>query len=289
MQILQNTIESYSNIKKYIIHCKGKLLKNSIKSYWFIGTKNFGDLLNPILLSHYGFTPIHTTRQEAEILVIGSILDKVPEDYSGYIIGSGLLYDTKKNFPNARILALRGDLTRRRIGAPNNTFLGDPGLLITKLFKPKTKKKYTLGIIPHYIDTNDNRLKSIVSRYTNEVTIINVMRDPKIVINEIAQCEHIISSSLHGLISADSFGIPNAWIELSNSVKGQGFKFQDYASCFKMKLTPHSLLGNESLLDLLKLTHKVPNGILEIQEKLDNVFELFVTEFKEENINWKNY
>lgn len=45
-------------------------------------------------------------------------------------------------------------------------------------------------------------------------------------------CKCILSSSLHGLIVADSFNIPNRWISLSESslLEKQNFKYLDYYS-----------------------------------------------------------
>ena len=49
-------------------------------------------------------------------------------------------------------------------------------------------------------------------------------------IADLTSCELIFSSSLHGLIVADSFGIPNIHMELSDKLVGGNFKFEDYYS-----------------------------------------------------------
>jgi pyruvyltransferase len=49
-------------------------------------------------------------------------------------------------------------------------------------------------------------------------------------INELASCDYILSSSLHGLILSDAYGIPNKWISISNNLSGREFKFKDYYS-----------------------------------------------------------
>jgi hypothetical protein len=47
-------------------------------------------------------------------------------------------------------------------------------------------------------------------------------------VEEIHTCELILSSSLHGIILADSYNIPAYHTILSNNVIGGEFKFRDY-------------------------------------------------------------
>jgi pyruvyltransferase len=61
------------------------------------------------------------------------------------------------------------------------------------------------------------------------------------VLTEIAQCRCILSSSLHGLIAADSFHIPNLHIVFSDRPLGDGYKFDDYYSAYGVQHSPRDL------------------------------------------------
>ena len=55
-------------------------------------------------------------------------------DYDGIVLGSGLLSDNPNlRYPNARIMALRGELTKNRLNIRGELPLGDPGLLVADL------------------------------------------------------------------------------------------------------------------------------------------------------------
>ena len=58
------------------------------------------------------------------------------------------------------------------------------------------------------------------------------MRNPDAhaVVREIASCAHVISQSLHGLITADAYGIPNTWLDPMGIHGAAMLKFHDYAA-----------------------------------------------------------
>jgi hypothetical protein len=65
-----------------------------LRTFWCIDRVNFGDLLTPALLRHYGFNPVWATAHRAKVIAVGSLLQAVPETYDGYILGTGLIYSS---------------------------------------------------------------------------------------------------------------------------------------------------------------------------------------------------
>ena len=57
----------------------------------------------------------------------------------------------------------------------------------------------------------------------------------KIFMEQLNSCDYILSSSLHGLIFADSYNIPNLWVRFGSKVDGDGFKYRDYYEGVKKK------------------------------------------------------
>lgn len=259
---------------------RGKLRGDGICAFWWCGLSNFGDLLTPLLLTGYNLTPILTAPANARVVAVGSILHLVPENFSGIILGSGMLYENmRRSFPKARIWAVRGVLTRQRIGAPPATRLGDPGLLIGRLRPWPKEKRYQLGIVPHYSNRRDPSLGLLLHRYPREITIIDVRRKALRVIEEIASCATILSSSLHGLVVADALNIPNGWIHLADTLPGGTFKFHDYYSALKVERLPTQLAGDERLSQLLALGQlPYQEVICQLQDDLQDLFRRLSTD-----------
>lgn len=250
-----------------------------MKAYWSRcgrGQGNFGDKLTPLLLRHFGVRCEWAPVERAELIAIGSVLEKLPEGFKGTIWSTGFMHERSRGvYPHANILALRGRLTRERVERfkPGTVALGD-GALLCDLFRQPALKRYKLGIIPHFVDAEDPVVAAI-ARSSNEIAVIDICADAFDVIARVGECENVVSSSLHGLVLADSLGIPNRWIALnrgSEKVIGGGFKYRDYYSVYDIPTpTPETLHPEDSLASILsRLGPYSRPGIQSIKEALLN-------------------
>lgn len=142
---------------------------------------------------------------------------------------------------NMRIKCVRGELTRERLskilGRPLDIPTGDGGLLASELELGKNEKRYSLGVIPHFKERKEPAFAALAERYEHSV-LIDLTEEPKAVLKKIAQCETVLSSSLHGLIVADSFRVPNRRLVLTDALLGDGYKFDDYYSAYGIQDAP---------------------------------------------------
>jgi len=225
-----------------------------VKVYWSRcghGHGNFGDKITPMLLKHFGVPVEWAPPEHAELIGVGSILEKAPHDFKGTIWTSGFMHESsQRKFSRARVLAVRGRLTLGRLEGPSiaGVALGDGGLLCNEL-SPSVRKKYKLGVIPHFVDIDDPFVKALAGS-SRDIRVIDICAEESEVMRTAAECEQIISSSLHGLILADSLGIPNRWLELNRGgeiVTGEGFKYRDYYSVFGLQPEPLRLTSASTL------------------------------------------
>ena len=101
-------------------------------------------------------------------------------------------------------------------------------------FRPTQKIKNTIGIVAHY-----SNIQQVLELYSNDYDVCIIdMRKPLLeVIQAITSCEHIVSSSLHGLIFAHSYGVPAAQVKFTTKLGGDNVKFLDYYAAGGIKDT----------------------------------------------------
>ncbi len=202
--------------------------KAVVPTYWWDGHPNFGDGLTPWLLPRYGIIPVHRLAGRARLAGVGSIIEFLPTDYTGAIWGSGLIRDVRFSLLHAEVLAVRGPLTRERIGAPPDVPLGDPGLLVSRWLEPSRAPRSKVGLLPHGHHRSAAWTERAMRRLGADARLINVHQSPAKVARQISGCRTIVTSSLHGLVVADSYGIPAIWTTLEPALDGGEFKFHDY-------------------------------------------------------------
>lgn len=186
-----------------------------------------------------------------------------------YVWGTGFISYDDGMIPffkkNMQFCSVRGRLTKNKvenlIGKKLEIPLGDGGILSSYLLDEKIEKKYDLGIIPHFREKEEHIFFQLNNKFKNSI-IIDVQDEPINVIRKIAKCKVILSSSLHGLIIADSLRIPNKHIVVTNKLLGDGFKFDDYYSAYNLNhdyidLNKEELENIDKVVEEYKITDKM--------------------------------
>jgi len=200
--------------------------------YWSkcANNQNLGDISGAYILERYGYDIEWKNWDEADTIAVGSIASMAQPGTR--VLGTGISTRTARLNSDVNWIWTRGPITRQRVielGGVCPEIYGDIALLFPRLVKP-LDKIYKTAIISHYID-----YKLIKEKYP-ESTIINMQTDNMIeTVQKITRCERVISSSLHGIIIANAYGIPAAWTKF-NKLTGDNIKFQDYARSGGMDL-----------------------------------------------------
>ena len=164
---------------------------------------------------------------------IGSHLATACADSNAVIWGAGCISATVPLLRRPKkICAVRGWLSNARLkeaGLPAPDVVGDAALLLPRLYKPKRNlERASLGIIPHCFEWDEEFFRQ--ARRWDDVRVIDICGGIEEVIEQIVACDRIVSSSLHGIICADAYGVPSLWLHASDKPTGDGFKFRDYFS-----------------------------------------------------------
>jgi pyruvyltransferase len=194
---------------------------------------NFGDILSLKLVERIVGKSVRVYKKgqkpsEKKLLAIGSLLYFANDNDVLWGTGTNGKFTSKKDykFTALDIRAVRGPLTRKflletfQINCPE--IYGDPALLIPYFF-PEFKRKENPTrdylIIPHYSE-EDLFLKE---EWENVVYSTEPWNQ---ILENILDSRFVISSSLHGVIVAEAYGIPARLLVISNNEPL--FKYYDY-------------------------------------------------------------
>lgn len=195
--------------------------------------ENFGDVLSLKIVERIVGVPVVVYKRKPtgnipKLLALGSILHIAADD--DVIWGSGVNgKDTarkKYEFSRVNVRAVRGPITRqflkRELNIDAPAVYGDPALLMPYLF-PELKRSQVPSIdtliVVHYSDV-DHFPKE---QYPNAVY---AWEPWEVVVSKILDSRFVISTSLHGVVVAEAYGIPARLLRLNNSEPM--LKFTDY-------------------------------------------------------------
>lgn len=191
------------------------------------GSVNFGDHLSRIVvaavLGMRQRTLDDEVAQASRLLAIGSILHFASD--GDVVWGSGVNGKVPASSFSAQRLdvrSVRGPRTeeflrRRGHGVPH--VFGDPALLVSHLFGDRFRPS---GTRPYVFVPNFHDLALV----RDEPHVVSPLAGWNVVVEKILEARLVLASSLHGLIVAESFGIPARYVRLSEIENL--FKYEDY-------------------------------------------------------------
>lgn len=246
----------------YIKQCKKNNSNGNIVFYETYGKiekhqlikLNWGDDLNKYFMEYitnktFIFAPFNELRKKnapVHYSLIGSIIGYF--DLSNTIIyGSGII-DENINIKGKplKILSVRGPKTREvllkhGIECPPN--YGDPALLLPQFYTPLVNKRGNGCVIPNMgtdLSDSESVVYKLVNEYGLKLVDMTHYENWTDVIDEIVNSDFVISESLHGLVVAETYGIPNVWVEFKEHPGYWSFKYLDYFESIG-KLHEHSI------------------------------------------------
>jgi len=200
--------------------------------FWWEGPYpgNLGDIVNPYIVEKVGGIPPRYGAKGVGICAIGSIIKFAKSGTP--VWGSGSPHEDDELAPDADYRAVRGPFTRALVlknGGTCPEIYGDAAWLLPVLYSPPVAKTARTGLILHY---THEAASLAIGPDIRQIGIRRLGYDQiEAFLDELLSCERIVSSSLHGVIIAQAYGIPAALATVSDSheqLHGDGIKFRDY-------------------------------------------------------------
>jgi len=201
--------------------------------YWWQpkdGRTNMGDQLSQVIVSRVlslrDFALMDKAANGQRLFAIGSVLHFARTGDTVWGSGiNGKIAANQHQFGMLDVRAVRGPRTREYLlgrGIPVPEVYGDPGLLMPLFFPAELlgpSEPRDVVVVPHFNEPLDKYRDFAGMLVTPDCPPVTFMR-------RLLGARLVVSSSLHGLILAEAYGIPSVYLDWGNGE--DRFKYDDY-------------------------------------------------------------
>ena len=248
--------------------------KGVVPLTWVAATRaqdylNLGDALSPVMVALLsGKQTVHQAHNKSNLRMaaVGTIAQNLKGgDVSVWGTGSSRYINTGQEgeripfVPDPatryRVHATRGPVSRALLGEENAIgapVFGDPVWALPRFYNPKIEKKWEIGVIVHLSDLNGRLLDAlpreaytrynIPAEFEGTVRIINTLTaisadSMQKKLDEILSCRRLVSTSLHGMVFAESYGIPCLYFAPRGTHEGLIDRVMDPEDGYDLRIT----------------------------------------------------
>ena len=199
-------------------------------------TMNLGDTLSPVMvewmLQQRGIDPDMTVDGTRHLFAVGSVIGR--GSFDATVWGSGILCEplipvikSQQGVRKLDVRAVRGPVTRQILmdcGFECPEVYGDPAILLPLMFNPEVREKtHDVSLILHHATSLSPESAPA------GCNVIDIATDDyRTFATQVAQSKMTISTSLHGIIISESYGVPSVYLWEDSAVGKQSLKFNDW-------------------------------------------------------------
>jgi len=220
-----------------------------MKLFYYIredGIENFGDSLNPWLWNQ--LIPEALDDDETTAFVgIGTIVNghlpyRLPNTRDFVVFSSGLGY-CLGTIPaiddHWKIYCVRGALSARQLGLPEEFAIADGALLIRRVYTETATKKYPYSFMPHVQQAIEQGELWVEVCQQAGVHYLDPCRPIADILHTLNETEVLLTEAMHGAIAAEALRVP--WIPIRTNPEIFTFKWVDWCDSVGLEYHPCDL------------------------------------------------
>lgn len=263
---------------------------------------NFGDALSPVMVALLtGLVPerVPTRSNATRLAAVGTIGHGFAKGET-WFWGTGCSGYSNPSAPaderipfeipeDSRfvVTATRGPVSEKLLTGDSGHrpgVYGDPVWLLPRFYRPTPPKKWKLGVILHLSELADRSYEAhprpelvrniVPDDMADDVHLITTCTPISIKalqdkIDEILSCERIVSTSLHGMVIAESYGIPCLYFSPHGNVPGHNLVPLDPDGKLDLRIVDlYSGLGKSSV-DVYEQPRRLPTDWQHVMDTVD--------------------